>query len=110
MTTRAAIESEVGDILSKRADRMQLVARLNAKTPRDLIQLMPYLSGTGATGEELHAIRDATAATILAKLTGDLLNSIRTLSAATTRLTILGWILTAVLGVAGIVVPVLSNR
>jgi hypothetical protein len=96
-----------------RGNPVELVQQLRDLPPEELIELLPSLHSTGAIGEEQHALRDAAQAvlqqklaTILANSLDTLNESIKTLNRSTTRLTKVGWWLTIVVGIVGIIVSI----
>lgn len=100
-----AVPAEVSSLLSMREDRPALVARLEAKTPAELTVLLPYFFSTGTTGAELDALRATTTAIIERQLTNEMVHAVNRLNASTTRLTKVGWVLSAVIAAASILVP-----
>ena len=96
---------EVNALLGMREDRASLVARLEAKAPSELVVLLPYFFSTGSTGAELDALRATITAIIERHLTSEMVQAVNQLNASTTRLTKVGWVLSAVIAGASILVP-----
>jgi hypothetical protein len=97
----------LNDIISVQDNPPELVHRLESLTPRELNELIPSLSSTGSAGEALHALRDTVQAVLYRKLADSSIAAISDLNTATSRLTKVGWVLSIMLGILGILATIL---
>jgi hypothetical protein len=86
-----------------------IVAKLELLDPAELTSLLPTLYGTGDIGAHRVALREAINAVLYRKTAASLVESIQTLDRSTQRLTWAGWAITIVVGIVGVVVPLLAT-
>lgn len=114
---QSALQARLQQLRSAQGNALEIVSRLAVQTPEEITELLPLLFSTGYKGEEQQALRDTAQAVLQQKLTGVLLESVGTLNgsitkldASTARLTKVGWWLTVVVGVVGIVFAFFTTR
>jgi hypothetical protein len=80
----------------------EILQHLEPLSPRELTALLPSLFTTGTSHRE--ALRDTIGAILYRKLVESLIENVKALDASATRLARVGWWITVVVGVAGILV------
>lgn len=104
-TTQDSLQEHANRLVAARGQRPILLQDLDNTETAELVRLLPYFASTGMTGAELQALRDTIQATVQARLYRDLIGAVNGLNSSTTRLTKVGWVVSALLAVAGILVP-----
>ena len=97
-------QQRLNELRNMNNDPPELLHRLDSMTLYELSELLPALSLTGDMAYQDQALRDTVQAVIHRKLTESLIESITKLDSSTERLAKVGWWLTIVVGVAGILV------
>lgn len=108
MTIRSN-ETEADDILKDWSNTDAVLSRVGVATIEVAAAVIGRLSSTGTTGEKMHALRDACSILVHQKLNSDLIESNRKLDRSATILTRVGIIVSAVIGIAGIAIPLLRG-
>lgn len=94
-------------LLREEGNPADIVEHLEKMSPRELTSLLPGLfSSPGTIGAQREALRDTVNAVLYRKLSDSLTETIRSLDASTTRLSKIGWQLTIVVGIVGVIVSV----
>ncbi len=99
-------DADIQAFLQLGMDKERMVRRLETMQPGAIAAVIGHLCSTGSLGATMDAVRDAGRAMIDAKL----LEKLDRLDKTTARLTIVGIVLGVIVGVAGIMVPLLVHR
>ncbi|MBI4464452.1 MAG: hypothetical protein HY647_07085 [Acidobacteria bacterium] len=99
------VQQRVVELRSVKDNPPEFLRRLDLLTVRELSELFPALA-PGYAGAEQQTFRDTVQAVIYRKLTESLVESITRLDTSTASLAKVGWWLTIVVGLVGILVSV----
>lgn len=98
------VQEHLEKLAREKGNPTEILQHLEAMSPRELTGILPALFSTGYRGEEQQALRDTVTSVLYRKLTDSLIDTIKTLDASTARLSKVGWWMTIVVGIVGIVV------
>src|SRR2546425_1172530 len=98
------VQQHLENLLKAEGNPTEILGHLESMSPRDLTAILPTLFSTGTTGAQREALRDTINAVLYRKLTDSLIAAIRSLDASAERLEKVGWWITVVVGVVGILV------
>jgi len=103
------IELQSNELFKNWTDEKVFLKELD-KLPSDvLIFTLPRLRSTGETGEKMKALRDVVMTKIQVNLSNELISHMTKLDKSASILSIIGLILSVVIGVAGIIIPLIKN-
>ena len=103
MAKQRAIKDRVAEFNALRGDQRTLIETVATWSPDEIASVMATLHSTAAAGAAEHALRDAVQSVLFAQLT-------KRLSDASFWLTVVGWVLTVVVGIAGVVIPIVMTK
>jgi hypothetical protein len=100
------VQQHLEKLLRAEGNLTEILGHLESMSPHDLTSVLPTLFSTGTTGAQREALRDTINAVLYRKLTDSLVDAIGSLDASAERLAKVGWWITIVVGVVGILVTV----
>lgn len=104
------LQLKVQAILQLRDKPAELVCALKTADPDTLYALISRTGYTGSIGAEYEAVRETALAIHQARLSADLIGSMTKLNSSTTILYWVGLAVAAIIGIAQIVIPLVTRR
>ena len=98
------------DVALGKTSASQWICELRTTNLEAIAAVMSRLASTGATGAQLEGMRESARAVLEARLAENLLLTTERLERSAARLSVVAIIATVVIGLAGIVIPVLWAR
>lgn len=111
--TREELEAEsqrLYDIAVNRPSASQWIAELDATDLQAIAAVMSRLASTGTTGAQLEGLRESARAVLEARLADNLVSTTERLERSASRLSLVAIIATIVIGLAGILAPLLLRE
>ena len=107
--SKSDIERQAAEIMLLWNKDDEFMARIRSASPDIIAAVMAKLASTGATGEKLHALRDACNSALQLQLSTKLVDTMVRLNKTAIFLAWVGIALGTIIGIAQIIIPLFSN-